>query len=153
MPSTEPLEILVASDQQSTRDYLQTLLQGAGHGVLTAESFHQARERMLHHPPQLLIADVRLGDYNGLHLGWIRHFADPGLPTIITHVLFDPTLEAEARKLGAPFIVLPVMKNRLLNLAEDLISPAPVGHHVRSLASPYEMAVKRRDSEYFRIRH
>ena len=45
-----------------------SLLEASGHSVVFALDFDAALKALLEQPPDLLIADVRLEAYNGLHL-------------------------------------------------------------------------------------
>ena len=45
-----------------------SLLEASGHSVVFALDFDAAVKALLEQPPDLLIADVRLDAYNGLHL-------------------------------------------------------------------------------------
>lgn len=79
----------------------------AGYGVITASDFHTAREQLDAHAPDLLVSDVKLEAYNGLHLAiWAsgRH-----LPTR-TVLIGDPdsVLQREAEREQALFLPLPL---------------------------------------------
>ena len=69
-------------------------------------------------PPDLLIADVRLGAFNGLQLlaMGLRH-----IPAIVITGFPDPVLEAEARQLGATFLLKPIEPAGLLTLVKELL--------------------------------
>jgi DNA-binding response OmpR family regulator len=55
--------------------------------------------------PDLLITDIRLDTYNGLHL---VAMAPRAIPAIVVTGFDDPTLEADARRLGADYFLKPV---------------------------------------------
>ena len=97
-------DVLVVANNAAAAAHLTKALWGAGFHAIQAASYLQARRILAAELPRLLIADVRLGDFNGLNLAWHRQLTFPG-PTIITDVSHDPVLEAEARKLEAPYLV------------------------------------------------
>jgi DNA-binding NtrC family response regulator len=86
----------------------EALLCDAGYAVVSASSFHAARKALDCVEPDLLIADVRLDDFNGLHLAILSRLEHPGTPIIITHVCPDSMLENEARRCDAAFVVNPL---------------------------------------------
>jgi DNA-binding NtrC family response regulator len=86
----------------------EALLYDAGYAVVSASSFHAARKAIDSVDPDLLIADVRLDDFNGLHLAILSRLERPLTPVIITHTCPDSMLENEARRCEAAFVVDPL---------------------------------------------
>ena len=83
-------------------------LSDEGYDVTAVSTFHGARERFHSIGPDLVVADIRLEAFNGLHLaGWVR-FEHPDVPVIITHTSYDHVLEREARRFGAKFVTTPL---------------------------------------------
>ncbi len=119
MSSKYSAEILFVSGDAMMREYVEELLTDFGYTVNVADSFNDGKAWLLVESPALLIADIRLGDFNGLHLAWLRYFADPTRPSIVLHTRQDRSLEKEARKLNAPFVVLPVQEQRFMRLVDD----------------------------------
>ena len=60
--------ILIVDDHRVTRLGLAEMLADAGYSVVTTGNFQEARRILREEPPDLLIADVRLGSFNGLQL-------------------------------------------------------------------------------------
>jgi len=60
--------ILIVDDDRATREGLALLLTEAGYHPLTASTVPSALQVLAERQPDVLIADVRLGAYNGLHL-------------------------------------------------------------------------------------
>ena len=58
--------------------------------------------------PDLLITDLRLGPYNGLHLVLWGRTEHPEMATLVTSRIADPVLEAEARRQRAQFLLRPL---------------------------------------------
>ncbi len=77
-----------------------------GFRVTVADTFQEALER-LRVPPALLIADIRLGEYNGLHLVLRGKAARRDLAAVVTSELADPVLQSDAEQLGATFVLKP----------------------------------------------
>jgi DNA-binding response OmpR family regulator len=116
-----PSRILVVEDHDATREGLRTLLTNAGYVVLSASTFAEGRQSLAEQAPDLLIADLRLGEYNGLQLVAAAPLA---VPSIIVTGFPDSVLEAEALKLGARYITKPVAADALLTLIEETIVSA-----------------------------
>jgi CheY-like chemotaxis protein len=110
-----PRKILIVDDHDATRRGLQQFLANAGYLVLSAGTFDEGRRLLNEQAPDLLIADVRLGDFNGLQLV----ASDPALPSIIVTGFPDPVLQAEALRLGAHYLTKPIAPNKLLELIDE----------------------------------
>src|SRR4029077_11600744 len=102
-----PALILLVSSDPPVRHRTDVLLSEAGHLVASASSLQQAKRLLDTVYPDLVIADVRLDAFNGLHIALRCRTDHPLLPVIITHNVADPILQAEAQRLGAAFIVKP----------------------------------------------
>jgi DNA-binding response OmpR family regulator len=116
-----PYRILIVEDDAATRQGLRTLLTNAGYVVLSASTFAEGRRLLAEQAPDLLIADLRLGDYNGLQLVAAAPLA---VPSIIVTGFPDLVLEAEARRLGAHYIAKPIDAKALLTMIDEMIVSA-----------------------------
>ena len=67
-------------------------------------------------PPDLVITDLRLAEFNGLYLAAVN---PQRIPVIIVTGYADRGLEAEARELGADFLLKPVKPSQLLAVVEQ----------------------------------
>ena len=83
------------------------ILGDAGYQATGSIGFEDGRAMLKAVEPLMLISTIRLGRFNGLHLVARARISHPELPAIVTHHVFDPVLEAEARLQGATFLVLP----------------------------------------------
>jgi CheY-like chemotaxis protein len=92
--------------------FLVTAVSSAGFRVTVADGFAEALERLGMYPA-LLIAAIRLGEYNGLHLVLRGKAARPNLAAIVTSTTPDPVLQHEAEQLGATFILKPITTEEL----------------------------------------
>ena len=98
---------LIAEPVLSDALFLMATVSALGFQVTTTDTFHGAVER-LRVPPTLLIADIRLGEYNGLHVVLRGKAASTDLAAIVTSAADDPVLRLDAEQLGATFVVKPV---------------------------------------------
>jgi CheY-like chemotaxis protein len=78
-----------------------------GFQATVAATFQEGVER-LRLSPLLLVTDLRLAEYNGLHLVLRGKSAKPDLAAIVTSSFADPVLQSEAEHLGATFVLKPV---------------------------------------------
>ena len=113
--------ILLVEDDDPTREGMTALLEHAGYTVRSASVFVDGRRLLAEDPPDLLIADVRLGRYNGLQL---VATSSRGVPSIMVTGFPDPALRAEAMKLGAHYITKPIAPEEFLSLVESTIVSA-----------------------------
>ena len=114
--------ILIVDDHRVTRLGLAELLEHAGYSVVTAGTFPEARRILREDPPDLLIADVRLGSFNGLQLV----ISGPNrIPAIVITGYADSVLEAEARRGGADYLVKPFEAEALLTLIRQKLGQSP----------------------------
>jgi DNA-binding response OmpR family regulator len=103
-----PALILFVATELKVLRQTENLLSEAGYLVATAASFEHATVLLASLNPDLLIAEVRLGPFNGMHLAVRSRIDHPLLPVIITHATPDVVLETEARRHGAIFMVTPL---------------------------------------------
>lgn len=93
------------------------VLSSLGYTVITATSFDEARKHLLSTEPLLLlIADVRLGPFNGLQIAFRARALYPKIRIIVTDRTFDPTLEAETKRLGGTYLARPFTSEELTSL-------------------------------------
>jgi len=103
-----PAQILLVDADPTALRRVGFGLSEKGYKVAATASFEAARKRFESINPELVVAAVRLAAFNGLHpAAWLR-FSRPDLPVIITHTEHDIVLEADARHLGAMFVVEPL---------------------------------------------
>jgi DNA-binding response OmpR family regulator len=115
-------KILIVDDNQAARTGLAEIFERAGFEVLAVGTFAEGRAALTRMRPDLLIADVRLGEYNGLQL--LTTSSRPEAAIIITgHP--DPVIEADAHRMGADFLVKPVLPATLIGLAKQKLAEQP----------------------------
>jgi DNA-binding response OmpR family regulator len=85
---------------------LVPVLTALGFQVTATKTFEEARQS-LRVPPRLLITEIRLGEFNGLHLVLRGLSARQDMAAIVTSTVDDLVLRAEAEALGATFVLKP----------------------------------------------
>jgi CheY-like chemotaxis protein len=108
--------ILVVEDDAAARRGLAALLAGAGYEVSETGSMADAIDTVEHDPPDLIVTDVRLAQFNGLYLAAVN---PRRIPVIVVTGFADAGLEQEARDLGAEFLLKPIRPSRLLAVIEQ----------------------------------
>ncbi|MEN3339919.1 MAG: two-component system, NtrC family, response regulator HydG [Acidobacteriota bacterium] len=111
-----PARILVVDDDIGYLTVTKDLLERSGHEVLLASTFDEGRRALREDAPDLLIADVRLGAFNGLQL---IVTGDVRIPTIVVSGFDDAVLQADAKAFGADYLVKPVTASSLLGLIDQ----------------------------------
>jgi ActR/RegA family two-component response regulator len=124
-PGRQPLTVIIV--QPFLPDSLLTVsaLSGAGFHVTVAGGFVEARALLSSARPSLLLADIQLHDYNGLHLVLHGKGVRPDMAAVITARRPDVTLETEAARLGATFVPMPTTESELLAAVLRTILRAP----------------------------
>jgi len=119
-----PSKVLIVDDDKTTREGLAELLEESGYETSAVGTFEEATRLLRSAPPDLLIADVRLGPFNGLQL--VISSPKP-IPAIIITGFADPVLESDARRRGADYVLKPVSPSKLLELVAQKIASATPG--------------------------
>jgi DNA-binding response OmpR family regulator len=99
-------------------------LRKAGYRTIGAGSFETARNLLHTQWYDLLITDLRLAAYNGLHLVLHSRAVNPGATAIVVAAIADDSSEVEARRLGAHYVARPVNPERLLALVGTVLKGA-----------------------------
>jgi hypothetical protein len=117
-----PLRVLVVAPTSPLAANLIEWLTEAGHEVMLVTSFLAGKAR-LELVPSVLIAEVRLGDYNGLHLA-LRARAS-SIPSLVIGNP-DSVLEREAERLGVAYLTHELSRSTLLSALEKVEPAATV---------------------------
>jgi DNA-binding response OmpR family regulator len=130
-----PPRILIVDDNEEYLTGINELLKLQGYEPLLARTFGEGQRALREDAPDLLIADVRLGPFNGLQLiatGQVR------IPTIVVSGFDDPVLQADAKAFGADYLVKPIETADLLAL---------IDRRLAAVAAPNESAPPTLDTE------
>jgi DNA-binding NtrC family response regulator len=124
-PSDRPTVVLV-DDDAATLDGLSVWLANEGFSVVACSTFGQARAQITSRPIAALITDIRLEEFNGLHLVQLARSLQPHARLVVFSGFADTVLEAEAETAGATWLLKPI---HLEQLAAQLagLSPEPRG--------------------------
>jgi DNA-binding NtrC family response regulator len=115
-----PLRVLVVDDEPTVVESLREILRQAGYEPICATSFEEGHRALLEDPaPDILVADIRLGDFNGLQLVAVR---PPSTAAVVMSGHWDNTLEAEARKHGALYLPKPMSANMLVGTIKQVLA-------------------------------
>ena len=111
-------KILIVDDNRATREQLAQQLTGEGYETLTASDVPTTMRILAANTPDLLITDIRLDGYSGLH---IIAMAPTPVPAIVLTSFADPVIEADARRFGAEYLVRPVAPAKLLAIITGML--------------------------------
>jgi DNA-binding NtrC family response regulator len=125
-----PHSVVVVDLNAPNRTNTVALLEAAGYRVRSARSFDEAKTLLAAERPDILITDLRLGQYNGLHLILRTRSDFPQMAALVTSRVADSVLEAEAARQHAQFILVPLTATQLLqavsrSLNETARKPLP----------------------------
>lgn len=112
--------ILVVASSPELAETLASWLSSAGHETRVLTDFVSAKPELDTHPPDLLVTQVKLGAFNGLHLAIRARHRHRDTPTI---VIGDPdrVLEAEARHQDVRYLTQPLKETSFSETARELI--------------------------------
>jgi adenylate cyclase len=99
--------VMVVDDDPAVLATLERLLISWGYRTLAIGSFEEARRALTVDPPQVLVTDVRLGQFNGLQLVHLVKQRRPGTLAVTVSGIDDPVLRTEAANAGAAYFLKP----------------------------------------------
>jgi DNA-binding response OmpR family regulator len=107
--------VLVVDDEQNVLALLEYWLTDAGYDVVACPRFDAARSYLAAHTPDALVADVRLGAFNGLQLALVAAHGRPQTALLLLSAYDDPVVRKDATACGARFLLKPVLREQLLS--------------------------------------
>ena len=117
--ATGSLRVLVVTPNHMVADaVIQSLPEFE---TVVRADFAAARAELDQHPPDFLITELRLGQYNGLHLAIRAHAHGYPVHTIIIGGP-DKVLEADAKREHAKYLVSPIDGATLSAAVHDMLS-------------------------------
>ena len=108
------LKAVVVDDDPQVLSLAGRWLRSAGCETVMSSSFAEARVQIEVCEPSILIADVRLGDFNGIQLGLLARRIRFDVRVLIISGWDDSVLRREAERLGAAFLQKPLSAGALL---------------------------------------
>lgn len=121
MTAPAPRKILILEDEPAVASVYTLILKNQGCTVTCAGTFEAARTLMRTSLPDILITDVRVGEYNGLQLAILFRGLSPSGRIFVISGHDDPVIRREAESLGAEFLLKPVDAQVL----RQLVGPPP----------------------------
>jgi hypothetical protein len=123
---TPQTQLLIVAPSTALAEDLLSWVVPEGYSPAVATTFESANLQLRTNPWAALITQVRLREYNGLHLALRALHA--GVPAVVVGDA-DTVLERDAQQLGATFVKRNELKReRILALLQDLASaPATDG--------------------------
>jgi DNA-binding response OmpR family regulator len=126
-------QILVVARNPRLADRLVAWLGDSGHAMTLVTAFSEAKAR-LKSLPDLIISELKLGEYNGLHLALRADAA--GVPSIIIGPP-DAVLERDAASItSAVYLQASVSRPELLEAVSRALSSAGSASHRRLFHTP-----------------
>ena len=110
-----PFRILVLEDDEHTLAGVVELLRDSGHQVTGVINYEAAKRLLALGPFDLLITDVHLRAFNGLHLVMQARAEHPDMAVIIMTGYDEPLLELEAHRYHASFVHKPIKPDMFLD--------------------------------------
>lgn len=110
--------ILIIDDEESIRFTLHSFLSACGYRVALAKDFFTALESISANAPDLVFADILIGEHNGIDL--LREIKARGLLCPVIMITGQPTIDTatEAVRLGAyDYLPKPIRKEAVLKVA------------------------------------
>ena len=116
-----------------------SVLSGAGFRVSATDNYLDAKEVLTTHPPLVLVAEIRLGAYNGLQLALRARTSTPPVAVIVTSGYADSVLQRDAERAGATFAQKPLDAAELLAAVyRTVLRPQQVSGVPEPIRPPFE---------------
>ena len=109
--------VLVVAESKHLLTTLVSWVESGGYRVLARKCFKDARAVL--EAANLLVTELKLGEYNGLHLALRAQNA--GVPSIVIGP-DDPVLSRDAAELGAIYITQTVHQRQLLDAVAEAMT-------------------------------
>ena len=107
LPLSLSTALLVEPNAQDMA-FIKSALTSAGFTVTATDNFKDAGVLLMEAPPSVLVAEIRLGAYNGLQLAYRGKSARPPMVIVLTSAYPDPVLRRDVERMGATFVLKPV---------------------------------------------
>lgn len=114
--------VVIVAQNPALATALLSWLGSAGYELAIVTTFAAAKA-LLETKPALVISELKLGEYNGLHLALKARAA--GIPTIIVGP-HDPVLQKDADDLGATYLTSVLRRSQVLDLVSEKLGGTAV---------------------------
>jgi DNA-binding NtrC family response regulator len=119
-------QVLIVDDDRAVLTLLEQWLIGAGYTVVACDRFETAKKQLADAPPDVLLTDVRLGAFNGLHLVILAKAQAPRTVAIAMSAFDDPVLRRDAGLCGAGYLAKPFSHTQVMALLDESSPPSHV---------------------------
>jgi DNA-binding NtrC family response regulator len=117
-----PYRVLVLDDDEHALAGIVELIRGEGHDVTPASTYDAAKQLLAVSPYDLLVSDVRLRSFNGLHLVMQTRADHPDTAVIIITGYEDPLIDLEAHRYNAELVRKPIKPAEFVTLVNEMLS-------------------------------
>ena len=117
-----PYRVLVLDDDEHALSGIVELLRDAGHNVTGAATYDAAKRLLAVSAFDLLVSDVRVRSFNGLHLVMQTRADHPETAIIIITGYDDPLIDLEANRYHADLVRKPIRPAEFLERVNDALS-------------------------------
>jgi len=101
-------KLLILEDDESLDNLYEETFKNAGYEVVACTRFEDARASLKRQLPDVLLTDVRVGDFNGLQLAHLFRMQAPTGRIVVISGYDDPVIQRDAEALGATFLLKPI---------------------------------------------
>jgi DNA-binding NtrC family response regulator len=127
MDTSSGCTVLVVAPDPKYLASAREILESDGHHVLTATAFDEALQVLQRSEPDVLVTELRLGRYNGLHLILRSRVGHPRMLGMVVTQHPDSVLRCEAERLGATYLEWPLQREELAPAVSQLfVAKQPV---------------------------
>ena len=124
MISQSGKHVLVVDDDRAVLRLLEQWLTRAGYAVVACDRFETAKQHLCETPPDVLMADVRLGAFNGLQLVILAKEQAPDTVAIAMSGVDDPILRRDAAQCGAGYLSKPFSREQVMASLDESVQPS-----------------------------
>ena len=117
-----PFRVLVLEDDEHALSGIVELLRDAGHNVTGAATYDAAKRLLAVSPFDLLVSDVRLRSFNGLHLVMQTRADHPEIGVIIITGYDDPMIDMEAHRYHAQLVRKPIRPAEFMRTVNEALA-------------------------------
>ena len=114
--------VVIVAQNPALATALLSWLGSAGYELAIVTTF-EAAKALLETKPALIISELKLGEYNGLHLALKARAV--GIPTIIVGP-HDAVLQKDADELGATYLTSVLRRSQVLDLVSERLGATGV---------------------------
>lgn len=117
-----PYRVLVIDDDEHALAGMVELVHSAGHEATAASTYGAAKDLLAETQFDLLVSDVRLRSFNGLHLVMQSRVDHPDMAVMIITGYDDPLIDLEAHRYHAELLRKPIKAAEFVSVVNELLS-------------------------------